>query len=79
MRDWIDDVLIPTAMGILAILAVGFFVSCGAEVGYFDRKAFAAKEACLQRRMRPDRKLLSTDVICVPDNARQDTTTVNVR
>lgn len=66
---------------LFVLLLLGFLFGGAlllADGAYYGRKAFAAETACEVRHMQPHRKFFSTDVVCVPVNTRQDTTTVNV-
>lgn len=64
-------------MAVIAIGLAGLVVGVAADT-FYERRAFPAITACETRRMTPDRRLLSSTVVCVPTNTRQDTTTVNV-
>jgi hypothetical protein len=67
---------------ILVLLLVGMLgLMAGAALDsvVFERRAFAKTTACETTRGVPRRKLFSTEVICVPENARQDTTTINLQ
>ena len=78
----IEDV----AMGCLGIafmlLIAGLVVAGGLALVdslHYDRASFAAQTACMAKRGVPQRKWLSTEVVCVPANTRQDTTTVQIK
>ena len=59
---------------LVAILLLGFVM----DAVYYGRKAFAATSACEAGRMQARRKVLSTDVVCIPAyrTTKADTLTV---
>ena len=76
MNERILDDLIDFGFGVF-VTAVGvgvlLFVVLGAADFLMDRHTFAQQVACEQRQMQPERKALSTVVICVPRPTRRDT------
>lgn len=76
MHDLLDEAF--GCLGLLAVLvAVTFVMTCTGEVVQ-GRRAFDATTNCEKERAIARRKLLSTHVVCIPENKRQDTTTVRL-
>lgn len=70
--------------GFMLFIGALFFVTMlGAIAAIVDtvkeRQSFGAITACQASRGVPKRQSLTTHVVCIPDNARQDTSTVNLR
>lgn len=65
--------------GLLFLVGVLLLAAAAAVTDVvMDRNSFAAQTECEARRMTPRRQMLTSNVICVPVNTRQDTTTVNL-
>lgn len=76
MHDLFEEAM--GCLGLLAVLAVAVgMLTCTGEVVQ-SRRAFDATTACEAQRAVARRQLLSTKVICIPENKRQDTTTVRL-
>lgn len=82
-RDYNGDIEWPMVfiLGFFGslLLLIGGTVGIGIVDSVQDFRAFDARMACEAKRMEPRRRELSTKVVCVPINTRQDTTTVQVR
>lgn len=76
----IDDLMDSLPGCLIAVLVLGI-LSIGAAVvvdGFYGRAAFDETTACEAQRAVARRKAFSTKVICIPENRRQDTTTVRL-
>ncbi|MGN6206010.1 hypothetical protein [Humibacter sp.] len=75
--DEIADITMG-CFAVLFVLGVALLLTWLVADSVQSYRAFDAIAACQTQRMEPVRRNLSTKVVCVPINTRQDTTTVNV-
>lgn len=81
MENFIFDFVFPTFGKLIVISIVVLVFIGGLDWVVFSRRGFDATTACEVKRMIPQRKLLSSKVVCIPVplGERNDTTTVQIK